>query len=270
MSGKAASAVAQRAVDHKSTKPADILMQKYRLASDFHSELWPEQLVRAVARTDRLVPILPGDADTILLLAGDTGSYRRRNVYKAVADRLCDRFLKVFDVPGNHFWYGGTDWTLETLPFDRPNYHFGSTISLGNIKAATLWTDFGNSNPAVEKACYEGMNDFGQIPDLEPEMIKSRHADHVQFLRDNIQPGDLVMTHFAPSLRSLAPEDLVDPLSGYFATDLESLILEKRPAVWVHGHIHTPSNYTVGETKIICNPAGYQGRDHNPTLAFTA
>jgi hypothetical protein len=240
---------------------------KYRLISDIHSELWPEQLFRAAKHVDRLLPVLPDDADTILLLAGDTGSYRRRNIYLAVLDRLCERFREVFDIPGNHFWYGGTNWDIETLPFERPNYHFGSTLACENVKAATLWTDFRQANPMVERACFDGMNDFRQIPDLVPKQVKERHAQHVQFLRENMRPGDLVMTHFAPSWRSIPPNRAADSVIGYYATDLEKLILEKRPALWVHGHIHTACDYRIGDTRVICNPAGYEGREHNAALS---
>lgn len=34
----------------------------------------------------------------------------------------------------------------------------------------------------------------------------------------------------------------------------------------MHGHIHAQSDYRVGETRVICNPAGYEGLNHNPRL----
>jgi Icc-related predicted phosphoesterase len=37
--------------------------------------------------------------------------------------------------------------------------------------------------------------------------------------------------------------------------------------LWVHGHIHDRSAYTIGATRVICNPAGYDGRGHDPYLA---
>jgi predicted phosphodiesterase len=27
--------------------------------------------------------------------------------------------------------------------------------------------------------------------------------------------------------------------------------------VWIHGHTHTPCQYVVGDTRVICNPIGY-------------
>lgn len=29
---------------------------------------------------------------------------------------------------------------------------------------------------------------------------------------------------------------------------------------WIHGHIHTPCQYNIGNTKIICNPHGLMKR----------
>jgi hypothetical protein len=70
-------------------------------------------------------------------------------------------------------------------------------------------------------------------------MVKYRHAEHLDFLRHAIRPGCVVMTHFAPSWRSIPSAFENDPRNGYYASSLEDLIEETRPAVWVHGHIHT-------------------------------
>ena len=77
------------------------------------------------------------------------------------------------------------------------------------------------------------------------------------------------MTHFAPSLRSLPVGGREDDAAGYYASNLEALILDLRPAVWVHGHIHTACDYRIGQTRIVCNPAGYDGKGHNPALSFS-
>ncbi|WP_167392135.1 metallophosphoesterase [Mesorhizobium sophorae] len=242
---------------------------QYRLVSDIHSELWPENFYRAAKFADRILPPHAEDADTILLLAGDTGSHRRRNVYKAVIDRLCDRFRAVLDIPGNHFWYGGTDWDVCAAPSARDNYHFGHTLSAFGVITATLWTDFDGGDAEAERQCQEGMNDFRQIPFLTPAVVKTRHAAHLEFLRENIRPGCIVMTHFAPSRQSIPEADKADPVSAYYASDLEALIADARPAIWVHGHIHSRSDYRIGLTRIVCNPAGYDGKGHDPALTFT-
>jgi hypothetical protein len=215
---------------------------------------------------DRIFPPLADDSSTTLLLAGDTGSYRRRTLYAAVISHLCARFLQVFDVPGNHYWYGGTDWNLCEKPVVRPSYHFGHMLSVGPVVACTLWADFQGGNPLVEEQCVQGMNDFRQVPGLTPLMVKQRHAEQVEFLRRTIKPGDVVMTHFAPSWQSVHDRYRNDPCNGYYASDIEDVIISTRPSLWVHGHIHDRSAYTIGATQVICNPVGYGGRGHDPYL----
>lgn len=242
-------------------------MATYRLISDIHCEFWTENLPRAAKLVDRLLPPLPGDADAILLLAGDTGTYRRRNLYRAVVDHLCGRFREVFDIPGNHYFYGGTDWETDAAPAEHANYRFGQSYAAGPIVAATLWADLEGGDPVVERQCVERMNDFRQAVGITPERVRVRHAEHVRFLRERIRPGCIVMTHFAPSRRSLAGP--ADPTDGYYATDLEALITATRPALWVHGHIHHARDYRIGATRVLCNPAGYNGDGHDRTLTIT-
>ena len=245
-------------------------MGHFRLISDLHTELWPENFYRAAKMVDRLLPPRDEDGDTVLLLAGDTGSHRRRNVYRAVIDRLCDRFNAVIDIPGNHFWSGRTEWEICQAPTARKNYVFGHTVNAFGVVAATLWTDFRGGDAETERRCFEVMNDFRQIPFLTTELVKERHREHVRFLHENGRRGGIVMTHFAPSLRSLQDGSREHEAAGYYASDLNALILDLRPAFWFHGHIHTACDYAVGSTRVVCNPAGYDGKGHDPALRFNA
>jgi hypothetical protein len=45
-------------------------MGHFRLISDLHTELWPENFYRAAKTVDRLLPPSDEDGDTVLLLAG--------------------------------------------------------------------------------------------------------------------------------------------------------------------------------------------------------
>ena len=238
----------------------------YRIVSDIHSEFWAENKAKARTLTDLRVPEMDNDQATTLLLPGDIGSHRRRNVYRWVIERLAERFLAVYDIPGNHYGYGGTDWDVCEAPALLGNYHFGATHHDASVTAATLWADFQRGNPVVEEACRVGMNDFRQIKGITPEKVKARHREHLAFLEAHLQVGGIVMTHFAPSWQSISAQYGMSELNGYYASDLEGLILEKRPALWVHGHIHARSDYRIGDTRVICNPAGYEGLDHDPWL----
>ena len=67
-------------------------------------------------------------------------------------------------------------------------------------------------------------------------------------------------------MRASSSERKPRALDLYCSADLEQLILDKAPALWVNGHIHKARDYQIGETRVICNPAGYDGRDHEPKL----
>lgn len=176
----------------------------YRIVSDIHCEFWPENKAKACKLVDLRVPEMDSDYATILLLSGDTGSYRRRNVYRWAIERLAERFLAVHDIPGNHYGYGRTDRDVGESPApDLGNYCFGAMLADDTLTAATLWADFQRGNPLVEESCRVGMNDFRQIKGITPAKVKARHREHLAFLEAHNQPGGIVMTHFAPSWQSI-------------------------------------------------------------------
>jgi Icc-related predicted phosphoesterase len=45
---------------------------------------------------------------------------------------------------------------------------------------------------------------------------------------------------------------------------LESLVLASNALLWVHGHIHSQSDYHIGETRVIANPRGYPREEVGP------
>ena len=96
--------------------------------------------------------------------------------------------------------------------------------------------------------------------------MKTRHREHLAFLEAHIQPGGIVITHFAPSCQSIPPNYGLTELNCYSASDLEDSVLRKRPALRCHGRIHSRSDYRAVDTRVICNPAGYEGTDHDRRL----
>jgi len=59
-------------------------------------------------------------------------------------------------------------------------------------------------------------------------------------------------------------------LNAAFASDLNDVIAEGRPTLSAHGHPHDSFDYTVGDTRIVCNPRGYddENRQFNPMLVL--
>jgi hypothetical protein len=65
----------------------------------------------------------------------------------------------------------------------------------------------------------------------------------------------VVVTHTAPSLRSIAERYQDDLLSAAFASDLERFAA--RANLWVHGHTHIGCDYVLGDCRVVNNPRGY-------------
>ena len=81
----------------------------------------------------------------------------------------------------------------------------------------------------------------------------------------------VVITHHAPSPRSIRRWFQDDPLNPAFASDLDRLIERYQPALWVHGHMHDPVDERLGKTRLVANPAGYaheQKREFDPALCI--
>ncbi len=65
----------------------------------------------------------------------------------------------------------------------------------------------------------------------------------------------VVVTHFAPSLRSADPRYGVTPGTAGFCNALDDLLPQAQ--LWLHGHLHCPVDYTAGGCRVVANPLGY-------------
>jgi hypothetical protein len=139
------------------------------------------------------------------------------------------------------------------------------TLFLG----CTLWTDFnlfGDPEMAGRHAGHK-MNDYRKIrlhpvgPRLRPGDTARMHRRSRTWLAEQLQsnrPGKtVVVTHHAPSKRSLAQCYSDDLLSAAYASAMDSMVADSGARLWIHGHVHVSQNYMIGGTRIICNPRGY-------------
>ena len=67
----------------------------------------------------------------------------------------------------------------------------------------------------------------------------------------------IVITHHAPSRKSIDTQYVGDPLNAAYVSNLESLMHDVK--LWIHGHIHEEKDYYIGNTRVISNPRGYVG-----------
>jgi Icc-related predicted phosphoesterase len=78
----------------------------------------------------------------------------------------------------------------------------------------------------------------------------------------------IVITHFPPSTKSIGPQYRDDPTNTYFVNNLDYLIEEIKPQLWVCGHVHHKHSYYIGDTLVVCNPLGYKGELHNKAVGY--
>jgi len=239
------------------------------------------------------------DAD-LVLLAGDIHTRGRGPAWAAQAFPA----TPVVMIGGNHETY--KDSLYASIARNRKAAQAQGTLADGNphvtwlerevfhwtsptgerirVLGATLWTDFELFGPELMTGCQAAarrdMNDFAIVKILErgetrrfdPLDARRIFQMSVAFLEETLSaPFDgitVVMTHHAPSRRSVPEVYADDRLSAAYASDLERLIGEFQPALWIHGHIHTSTDYRLGETRIVCNPRGYWPRDLNADFVW--
>jgi DNA repair exonuclease SbcCD nuclease subunit len=133
----------------------------------------------------------------------------------------------------------------------------------------TLWTDFqlfGDPKIAGYYAT-QRMTDYHKIR-VNPQYRKLRsldtaviHAKSLRWLQESVLElrveKIVIITHHAPSSRSIPAAFQEDILSASYASHLEAFVAESSAKLWVHGHLHTQQDYSIGNTRVICNPRGY-------------
>lgn len=215
----------------------------------------------------------------VCIVAGDVYNGGPSRSIRLLAEHIPSDMPIVF-VAGNHDYYKGFlfDGIVDAdFEFgDHKNIHFleNRYLDLGEIviAGATLWTDFALMGPpeiAMHHSA-EIMTDYSAInfskrpfSSLRPIHTLRRHMDSRDFLSEFLgkyrRRKTVVLTHHAPSARSIAPKFLADISSSAFASDLEPMIVDRGPDLWIHGHVHHFLDYRIAGTRVLCNPRGYIG-----------
>lgn len=229
-------------------------------------------------------PVPPAAGVDIAVVAGDVHSPLTRSV-DWLADRLAG--MPVIYVPGNHdFWWdrGEDRYTMADQIARgrdlaaRRNVHLliDEAILLAGVRflGSTLWTDLRLwtwSSSEADRMARRAMNDYrrirrksaGRDKYVRPLDLMSRHLTSRAWLDARLaEPGpgpSVVVTHHAPHPGSL-PASWADTAHCY-ASDLSGLIAARQPALWVHGHVHSRSDYRLGATRVVCNPRGHVDED---------
>jgi predicted phosphodiesterase len=245
---------------------------KIQLLSDLHMETHPNWHPT------------PAPGADVLVLAGDIGSYQPGH---QMADEdfglrpfspLAGWPTPVIFVPGNHEY--------DTLDFDTAHIRLRDTCErLGmvwlerasylspwtdlqgrNVRfvGTTLWTDFAALG-APEKA-FRAANYYLKKTDTTrhgelflAEQLRQQGLQCQEWLKTELAKPfagtTVAVTHFAPSLKSADPRYGMTPGTAGFCNALDALF--PQADLWLHGHLHAPSDYWVGGCHVVANPLGY-------------
>jgi len=231
---------------------------KLQVLSDIHLEFAPFDIPQT-------------DAD-VIILAGDIGVGTKGLEWATsiAGDK------PIIYINGNHEYYRHSHPKLvnkmREMEFDSYIYFLEKNeCMIDNVKflGCTLWTDFNlqGKAPLALLDAGSGMNDFKLIRNssrgyskFHPNDSLVIHRESIYWLEEGLKDSaekTVVLTHHAPSAKSIPEQYHGSPLNPAFASDLSELILKYQPALWIHGHLHFPSDYHIGKTRIVCNPRGY-------------
>ncbi|WP_019937449.1 metallophosphoesterase [Bordetella sp. FB-8] len=257
-----------------------------QILSDLHLEANPD------------FAFTPAPGVDVLVLAGDIGSYQAGSALDG-ADFGLERYAprgrgagwpRVLYVPGNHE-FDGLDFDQTTLRLRQTCERLGilwlereeAIIDGIRFVGTTLWTDFqalaGRQKTEthrlqqLEKA-YRAANFYlsknttlrGGQPVLAEDM-RQFGVDCQAWLRQALSRPyagtTVVVTHFAPTLRSADPRYGLTPGTAGFCNALDDLL--PYADLWIHGHLHCPHDYRVTgqrggravSCRVVANPLGY-------------
>ena len=215
-------------------------------------------------------------------IANGTGLSKRQQTAQRFRDflkRCSFQFPHVVYVAGNHEFYNGKFYAgLDYLRAECdkfPNVYFleCNTKVINDVVfiGGTLWTDMNRGDSLTKIYIKDMMNDFRIIRNdkrsysrLRVEDVIERHLRTKQYfelaLKNHCDQKCVIVGHHSPSTQSIHPRYAHDTLmNGGYHSDLSEFILDHpQIKLWCHGHTHHAFDYCIGETRVVCNPRGYQ------------
>jgi Icc-related predicted phosphoesterase len=249
---------------------------KIKVVSDLHLE-FSDVFIKNAENVDVL--ILSGDILVVEKLFRE-GSEDGK-VFRDFLTRCSFQFPHVVYVAGNHEFYSGGKFhkTVNELR----NYcstNFNNVYFLERdckiiddvvFVGGTLWTDMNKGDPLTLHAVRDMMNDFRTIRNdekgftpLKPADTAIRHRETLQYIKHIVSEHKdktcVVVGHHSPSFQSVHEQYRSEHLmNGAYHSDLSEFILDHpQIKLWTHGHTHHCFDYKIGETRVVCNPRGYE------------
>jgi Icc-related predicted phosphoesterase len=215
-------------------------------------------------------------------IANGTGLSRRQLTAQRFRDffkRCSFQFPHVIYIMGNHEFYNGKfyagiDYMREECA-KYPNVYMleQDTKIIDDVVfvGGTLWTNMNRRDPLTMHAIEGMMNDFRIIRNdkrnyaaMSALDVAIRHDKTLAYIKLIVQEHKdkkcVVVGHHSPSFQSVHPTYAHETLmNGGYHSDLSEFIMDHpQIKLWTHGHTHHPFDYVIGETRVVCNPRGYE------------
>lgn len=225
----------------------------------------------------------PAPGAELLILAGDI------DCGWTALERFRDWPVPVLFVPGNH------EYDLRDFDAAREGLH-GLSDRLGFVLlddasrvlcdaqgrrvrfvGSTRWCDFDLFGPSGRDRALRAGGYFQRVMQatrdgrpFDAAAVREQALRCRDWLAQELTLGEtgpdwdatVVVTHFAPSIRSADPRYGKQPGTASFCNDDEDLLPGAR--LWLHGHLHCRHDYRFehasGSTRVVCNARGHEHR----------
>lgn len=220
---------------------------RVKLISDIHHEF-------DRGNHQLFIDSLPNENVDVLVIAGDLAT---GDLISKCIRLYCNRFKNVIYVMGNHcVWKTSIENRIKeftNLDDEIENFHFLENrrieIDGQGFAGCTLW--FGDS-----PMTHSQWVDF-RFVEGGSHSIHKQNTISKEFLRREVQEGDIVITHHLPSKKSIHSRWEGDPDNCYFVCEVDDVIHNNKPAIWMAGHSHDACNMYLVDTWLLRNPRGY-------------
>ena len=226
-------------------------------------------------------------------IANGTGLGRRQLTAQRFRDffkRCSFQFSHVIYIMGNHEFYNGKfyagiDYMREECAKYPNVYMLEQDMKIIDdvvFVGGTLWTNMNKRDPLTMHAIEGMMNDFRIIRNdarnyapMSALDVTIRHDKTLAYIEHIVHEHRnkkcVVVGHHSPSFQSCHPMYGNDTLmNGGYHSDLSEFIMDHpQIKLWTHGHTHHPFDYVLGETRVVCNPRGYENDGYSEQTGWS-
>lgn len=249
---------------------------KIRLLSDLHLEM-PYNKAPISTRPFEYENF----GEDVVVLAGDIHTQGR---HLSLIHRILASGAKVIMVAGNHEAYGASfqavHENLKEIENTHTNFFYlnDSNVVIDDVDffGGIMYTSLPGENMDVlckrfipdfsvihKEVRLEDIKDEGDFFNFNPVWTTNDHRKaHEKFCKElgywklsSNFSKKVVISHFVPTYRALAPQFEKSALNSYFIEDMEHTM--NGVNLWMFGHTHTSFDFWIEDTRLISNPYGY-------------